>query len=217
MLLALRDETGTLESHATMHSYALGGAILAELLLAGRIEVESGKKRLVNLICNDSPGNAVLDDALALIAIAKRRRKAEHWVSKFAHISRLRHRIAVELARKGILRDDEKTVLLLFKRKVYPTLNPTPERRLLEKLRLAITEEGRRIAPETGILLALAHGTGLLKAHFDRALLKKNKKRLDRLTDGELVGGVARDAVAAANAAIVAATTAAATTVIITS
>jgi len=217
MLLALRDETGTLESHATMHGYALGGAILAELLLAGRVEVESGKKRLVNLTSSDSLNDEILDDAVALIANAKRRRKAADWVSRFAHVSRLRHRIAVGLAGKGILKDDEKTVLLLFKRKIYPTLNPAPERRLLEKLRLAIVEEGRRIAPETGVLLALAHGTGLLKAHFDRALLRKNKKRLDRLTDDELVGGVARDAVAAANAAIVAATTAATTTVIISS
>jgi len=37
MLLALRDEKGTLDSRAGMHGYALGGEILAELVLAGRI------------------------------------------------------------------------------------------------------------------------------------------------------------------------------------
>ena len=31
MLLALRDDKGTLESRATMYAYALGGAILSEL------------------------------------------------------------------------------------------------------------------------------------------------------------------------------------------
>ena len=33
MLLALRDEKGTLESKASMYSFALGGALLAELSL----------------------------------------------------------------------------------------------------------------------------------------------------------------------------------------
>ena len=40
MLLALRDEKGTLESKAGMYGYALGGAILSELLLSGRVTVD---------------------------------------------------------------------------------------------------------------------------------------------------------------------------------
>ena len=39
LLLALRDERGTIES-GTMYQYAVGGAILSELLLANRIAVE---------------------------------------------------------------------------------------------------------------------------------------------------------------------------------
>jgi hypothetical protein len=43
MLLALRDETGVMESGA-WYSFAMGGAILSELLLAGRVEIDGGKK-----------------------------------------------------------------------------------------------------------------------------------------------------------------------------
>ena len=48
MLLALRDDKGTLESKASMHSFALGGALLAELSLHGRDQhrgVEEGAGR----------------------------------------------------------------------------------------------------------------------------------------------------------------------------
>ena len=49
LLLALRDKKGTIESRAGMYRFALGGAILAELLIEGRIAVESGKKKLVEV------------------------------------------------------------------------------------------------------------------------------------------------------------------------
>ena len=57
MLLALRDEEGTVE-FGSMYGYALGGAILAELLLAGRISVEEGKRKLVNLVSDEPIGSA---------------------------------------------------------------------------------------------------------------------------------------------------------------
>ena len=39
MLLALRDEEGTVAS-GTMYNYAVGGALLAELLLEQRLRIE---------------------------------------------------------------------------------------------------------------------------------------------------------------------------------
>ena len=50
LLLALRDETGTIESKARMYEYALGGAILADLVLRGRAVIDGGKKALVSLV-----------------------------------------------------------------------------------------------------------------------------------------------------------------------
>ena len=68
MLLALRDEAGTVVSGA-MHQYALGGAILAELLLHGRISVEeNSQKKLVNLISDQPIGEPVIDECLDKIA-----------------------------------------------------------------------------------------------------------------------------------------------------
>jgi hypothetical protein len=58
MLLALRDEKGTIAS-GTMYQYAIGAAILAELLLNKRVSVEESKKaKLVNLTSSTPLGES---------------------------------------------------------------------------------------------------------------------------------------------------------------
>jgi Golgi phosphoprotein 3 len=209
LLLVLRDEEGTVESKAGMYRIALGGAILSELLLEDRIEIEEGKKKLVNPISAEPLGEPVLDEAIARMAAAKRRRRASAWVSSLAGIKRLRHRIAEGLCRRGILKDSEDTVLLIFKRKAYPTIDPTPERRLVGDLRAAIVGAASTVDARTAILIALAHATGSLRAHFDRQTLKQHRQRLEKITSGDLIGGATREAVRAAQAAAMAAITAA--------
>ena len=63
MLLALRDEKGTVE-FGTNYVHAICGAILAELLMAGRISVAEGKKKLVNPVSDEPLGDPVLDECL---------------------------------------------------------------------------------------------------------------------------------------------------------
>ncbi|MDX1389540.1 MAG: GPP34 family phosphoprotein, partial [Acidobacteriota bacterium] len=138
LLLALRDDKGTLESKATMYQYALGGAILAEMALHGKIRIGSDKKKLVGLDDRRPFDEPVLDECLEMVAAAKKRRRASEWVSKFGRLKRLRHRVAEGLCRRGILKDAEDSVLLIFTRKVYPTIDPAPEARLLDDLRDAI-------------------------------------------------------------------------------
>jgi len=73
LLLALRDEEGTIAS-GTMYQYAIGAAMLAELLLSKRIEVEqSGKRKLVNLVSSTLLGEPLIDECLEKVASAKRR------------------------------------------------------------------------------------------------------------------------------------------------
>ena len=209
MLLALRDDKGTLESGATMHGYALGGALLAELAMHDRIRIEDTKKALVDFVDPKPFGEPVLDECLARLSRAKRRARASTWVHRFAGIKRLRHRVAVGLARKGILRDDEDTVLLLFTRKVYPTIDPRPERELVAKLRDAIVGDSIELDDDVALAVTLANAAGLLKPHFDRALLKRRKARLKAIAEGNAVGAATKQAVKAANHAAIEAVTAA--------
>lgn len=205
MLLALRDEKGTLESRTGMHSLAVAGGILSELLLEGCIAVGEDKKKLVDPVKVKRLWDPILEECLGRIAGAKRRRSASNWVCNFAHTKRLRHRVAERLCQRGILRDSEDKVLLFFRRKIYPTIDPGPERRLISRLRRGIFSDSATIEPRTAVLIALAHATGMLPIHFDKKELRKQKARLERITKGDLVGGATRAAVQAAQAAAMAA------------
>ena len=93
MLLALRDDKGTLESKASMYQYALGGAILTELAMNEVIRIRSDKKMLVDHVSSRHIGDPILDECLELVSSAKRRRRARDWVERFGTLKRLRQLI----------------------------------------------------------------------------------------------------------------------------
>ena len=202
LLLALRDEEGTIASGA-MYQYAIGAALLAELLLSKRIEVEqSGKRKLVNLVSPSPLGEPLIDECLEKVISAKRCAVLQTWVSRFAGVKNLKHRVAQQLCRRGILRADEDKILLLFTRKIYPEVNPGPERELIERLRHAIFTDTRDIDPRTVVLLSLANSTGILKVVFDKKKLKGRKVRIKQIVDGEITGKAATEAIQAMQAAV---------------
>ncbi len=202
MLLALRDEEGTIVS-GTMHPYALGGAIVAELLLHERIGVEpEDKKKRVNVI-NPAPiGEPLLDECLERINSAKRRASLQSWVSRFAYLKKIQHRVAEQLCRRGILRADEDKVLLIFTRKIYPEVNPMPERRLIARLEKAIFTDSKELDPRTIVILSLANSADLLKVVFDKKDLKTRKERIKKIVSGEITGKATREAIQAMQTAV---------------
>jgi len=206
MLLSLKDEKGTMESGAC-YLMALGAAILAELLLRGRIEVEQEKKKkFARVISTESLGDEVLDECLRRIDDSKKRQQLRTWVARFAQTKKLKDRVAGELCNRGILRADQDKVLFVFTRRIYPELDPRPEREIVERLKKAIFGAGS-VDPRTVTLIAIAQRTNLLKNAFEKKRLKERKERIERITSGSAVGAAAKEAVEAAQAAVIAATT----------
>jgi Golgi phosphoprotein 3 len=202
MLLALRDEKGTIGS-GTMYQIALGGAILSELLLEKRIEVDVSKKRkLVDLVDSKPIGDPLVDECLEKIKNAKRRATLQTWVTRFANVKKLKHRAAAQLCKRRILRADEDKVLLVFTRKIYPEINPKPERELIERLRKAIFTDIKSLDPRTVVLVSLAKNCDLLRIPFDKRKLKERKKRIEGIVNGEMTGEAAKAAMEAMQAAI---------------
>ena len=202
MLLALRDEQGTIAS-GTMYQYAIGAAVLAELLLNKRIAVgEPRRKKLVDLISSQPFGEPLIDQCLEKICNAKRRASLQMWVSRFAGVKNLKHRVALQLCERGILRATEDKILLIFTRKIYPEINPEPERKLIERLRQAIFTDSRDVDSRTVVLVSLANSTGLLKVVFDKKELKGRKARIKEISDGEITGKAAKEAIEAMQAAV---------------
>lgn len=218
LLLALKDDKGT--PHSAQYSFALGGAMLAELLLQERLILEEkprkkplkkGKKPSY-LVAVDNPkplADPVLDECLHRIVTSKKLRSPQEWVTRFAQLKDGKRRIAVGLCRKGILREKEDRILVLFRRTAYPTLDGTPERRVVDRVRDAVAGDSRDLDARTAVLVALANGTGLLKPVLGKDVVKSRKERIKEIGEGDIVGEATKAAVAAAQAAVVAATTAA--------
>ena len=204
MLLALHDERGTIVSGTA--SFGIGGAIAAELLLQERIRIdESRRRKLVevrNIRRTDDP---ILNECLKKIRDAKRRASLQTWITRFSSLSKLRHRVAGRLCERGILKADEKQLLVLFRRRIYPEIDPGPEQEIIERLRVAIFGNDREVEPRTVVLASLAKAVGLLNPIFGRKELRSRKQRLKSLAKGDVVGKATADAVAAAQAAVAAA------------
>ena len=202
MLLALRDKEGTVFS-GTMYNFAIGGAVLAELLVEKRIDVEAVKKKKLARVLSPAPlGDPLIDECLSKIAGAKKRAGLQDWVSKFAQMKNLKHRVAEQLARRWILRIDEDKVLGIFSRKIYPEIDPKPEREVIERLRQAIFGGSAEIDPRTVVLLSLAVSADLLKLVFDKKQLKSRKARIQQVVNGELTGKATKEAIEAMQAAV---------------
>jgi hypothetical protein len=88
------------------------------------------------------PGEPVLDAALEKLASSTRRVQASVAVSRLGNLPQLRRRVAAELCTRGIVRETEAQVLLLFRRRRYPTADPKPERALVQRIR-GVLDGGR--------------------------------------------------------------------------
>ena len=202
MLLSLKDKEGTVVSGAH-YQYALAGAMLAELLMAGKIEVEERKKKKYARLKDSVPtGNAEIDECLNKIIRSKKKQQLATWVSRFSGLKALKNRVARGLVDRGILRADEDRVMLLFTRKIYPEVDPIPERELTGRLRRAVLSDSEDIDPRTVVLLSLAKAADLLKVVIDKKQRKERKKRIERIVNGEVTGKAAREAIEAMQAAV---------------
>ena len=200
LLLALRDKEGTV-AFGVMCELAMGGAIAAELLLRQKIEIDTGNRPLVNVVDEQPLGNEVLDECLTLVTTASRRARLRAWVPRFARRRRLKHRVAQGLCAHGILREDEDRVLLLFRRRIYPEIDPQPERKIVERLRRALLSPGTRVEPRTLVLLSLVKSADLLRSCFEKREIKENKRRIADMVSGELAGQATGKAIQAVRVA----------------
>lgn len=203
MLLALKDTEGTIEPLVN-YQYALAGAFIAELLYLKTIHTEKTKfgSTLIHFTDDQNIKDDILLECLEKIKSGKHDSRIETWVSKFANFHYLKNRVAEKLVSRGILKADEDKVLLIFKRKIYPEINPVPEKEIIDRARKAILYDQEDIDPETIILLSIAKSTGLLRTIITRPEEKQFKDRIEKLINGKLTGKAAKEAIDAIQAAI---------------
>ena len=202
MLLALKDEEGTIAS-GTMYNYAIGGAIIAELLLSQNIVIDqSKKKKLVSVINPELLNDLLIDEWLMKMASAKKPKTVQDWVSRIANTKDLKHRVATQLCQRGILEMDEEKILVLFSRRIYPEINPEPEQLIIDRLKNAIFTESDDIDARTIVLLSLAKSANVLPFIFGQKEIKERKKRIEQIVNGEIAGKATKEAIEAMQAAV---------------
>ena len=202
LLLALHDEKGTLHFGASF-DHAAAGAILAELLLAGRVRVEGEKGKARILLNGSEPlGDPLLDECLQRIAEEKKNKKPMEWITRFAHVKKLKKRVAARLVEEGILKEEEDKVLFVFNRTIYPEADSRPEHETIDRVRRAVVGSAPEVDPRTVVLIALSKHTGLLSRAVEKDVLKSHKKRVEALVKGDLAGKATKEAMDAMRAAV---------------
>lgn len=206
LLLATDDEKGAVVlAGSAAIDYGLAGALLMELHLQKRLV---WREKTLALSDRTATGAALVDEAMRLVADAKKDRDAKHWVSAFQRkIPKLKARVFDALVEKGVLRKEEKKFLWVFPYKRYPENDPQPERRvrdmLLDLLEGRITPTERLLA-----LLSLVRACDLIVEVFGKGNKREKKKRIDAFLADDRVGKAVSAVVAEVNAAVMVAVTA---------
>lgn len=170
LLIALDDAKGTTPwRESVLLRYTVAAAMLADLALAGRMELQ--KKRIA--VVDASPtGDDVLDDLLARIQSSKKPHDAAYWVRSLTRTSkRVREQLENRLVTRGVLRREKRRLLWVIESDRFPTLDAAPEGRLREQLR-SVLVEGAEPDARTAVLIVLLQRSKLL----DRLVTKEESK-----------------------------------------
>ncbi|MER6513365.1 GPP34 family phosphoprotein [Nonomuraea sp. NPDC001636] len=201
LLLALDEEEGKQLIGGVQLHPALGGAILAELAAAGRVELADDKVT----VTDPTPlGDAELDAALARMAEDGKARKPAWWVQRLQS-DKLRRRLLTRLAEAGVLAEERGRILGVFPTTRWPEADPQVEADVRERVTAVLA--GADPDERTATLIAIMHAAKLDRKAFPGA----DRGRVKEIAEGEWAGQAVAKTIAAITAAIaVTASTAAA-------
>ena len=142
LFLLLTKDSGKPESRMTYPVYGLTGALLTDLLLAGRVSLTEERSPRIYIINSGPTGHPVLDWALTVLPAKDGKRFSS--VVSWGKLNPTRH-IAASLETTGVIRIHTGGLFGSFS-PTYPTLDPVPERLLRERIDGAL----RGVQPPTG-------------------------------------------------------------------
>ncbi|MFI7545574.1 GPP34 family phosphoprotein [Actinoplanes sp. NPDC049599] len=188
--------------------HGLGGALLLELTLSGRLDVEDKKV----VVRDGTPtGDPLVDQALARIGADDKRRLPGYWVKKFAKDAR--KQTLDRLVEQQVLTREQDKVLLVFPRTRYPAphgVEPVPETEARQRLTAAVSGTGP-VEPRTAALCALVAATNLDRKVFRTLDRKRAKARLQEISAGDWAATAVRKTIEEIQTAVIVAVLAAST------
>ena len=204
LFLLLTKDSGKPESRMAHSSYGLTGALLTDLLLAGRISLTEERNPRIYIVNSEPTGHPVLDQALEILP-AKDGKRFSSLVC-WSKLNPTRH-IAESLAAAGVVRIHTGGLFGSLNPS-YPTLDPLPERQLRARIDAAL----RGVQPPTAsdvallsILQALSVAPTVLPQQETGLSRRDLKRRIKELAGESPVGRAVQRAVEAVTMAIIAA------------
>ncbi|MFF5076027.1 GPP34 family phosphoprotein [Actinoplanes sp. NPDC000266] len=208
MLLLLDDETGTPAAAGTL-PYALGGAVLVELALLGRVGTDGRK---VYATGEGPLGDPLLQEAYD--KVAEKPRGAQTLLLSIG--GKLWDPVVDRLIGHGLIRREKKRVLGLFKMTMLPATESGHEPAVRDRIR-GVLVDGAQPDARTAALIALLSSSGALPMLRPQlAWSSPVIKRAKELEQGHWGAEAVNTAVTRTAAAIAASTAAAAVTVVTT-
>ena len=110
-LLTIHEEKGTILSSAQSNlPYGLAGALLTELTLRGKLQVNP--RHRVEVLDVNQTGDDFLDETLQEILAAEQPRKIGYWINKLSEdYKKISKRLVERLVREGIITVEDKRML----------------------------------------------------------------------------------------------------------
>lgn len=203
-LLSLHEKKEAVKlNNAPELPYALAGALLFELYQAGKVRLEDKKVIPVGqgLASSELPG-----EMLEKINATKAR-KIAYWVETIGgKEGKLRKAAVGGLVLKGILKEEEKTLLWVIPYTGYAEQDTSTKFALKQRLR-GVVLGGQPASERDVALLSLARAAGLLDHLFTRDEMRRATKAVEALVENDAVGQAVTETIEAIDAAVMAATT----------
>ncbi|PKH40980.1 Golgi phosphoprotein 3 (GPP34) [Nocardioides alpinus] len=200
LFLLLRRDDGRPESMSAQRGYGLAAAVITDLVLAERITLSDDKDPRMSVLQHGPPGHPALDAAMLRL-----RERDGKKLSSLVTDRRLavEEQVAAALAAAGVIGIEEKRALGLVPAK-YPVLDPVPERRTREQLRVVLA--GATPRPEDATLLAILQGLGIVSSVLkdEKGTLGRRdlRTRIEEVTSEVRAGDAVARAVASMNSAM---------------
>ncbi|XP_037398289.1 Golgi phosphoprotein 3-like isoform X1 [Pygocentrus nattereri] len=184
LLLGLKDKEGYTSFWNDCISSGLRAAMLVELALRGRIQLQPQSMRRKKLsersvmLKSDAPtGDVLLDETLKHIKNTEPAETVASWIDlltgetwnplkMYFQLPQVRERLAKSLVEKGVLTTGKQN-FVLFDMTTHPLVNEKEKERLLQRLQASLldrwTNEPHRLPRRALALLVLAHGSDVLE------------------------------------------------------
>ncbi|MGY1737531.1 GOLPH3/VPS74 family protein [Geodermatophilus sp. SYSU D00684] len=199
LLLLTADDTGKPAADSTNTNTALGGALLAELALAQRVDIAGPDERVREgrLIVRDvhPTGDRVLDDALATVG----HREGEKPQNVLAALGKqARVRLYERLTAAGLLRAEEGRILGIFPTHRWPAEHTGHETAVRTGLAAALRDGGTtdaRTRALASLLLALKAVHEAVAPESVGLSKRELNENAERIAEGDWVGKAVRSAI----------------------